>query len=57
MAKIEKRNIQVDWKKQHEEKNISWKDYPVYNTKTGKNLKNPLGFYFETWKQYFNRHN
>ena len=40
MTKIEKKNIWVIWKKQHEENNFSWKDYPVFNAETGRALKN-----------------
>ena len=51
--KIQKEYIYIDRLKQNEENNTSLLDYPVFNRKTGRRLKNPFGYYFNGMDDYY----
>lgn len=50
---IEKKYIYIDRFQQKKEKNICLGDYPVYNYKTGKQLKHKFSYYFNDLDNYF----
>ena len=50
--KILKKNIWIDNDAQRKEKNIYWRDYPCFHTKSGRPLKKNLGDYFSSWEDY-----
>ena len=49
---LKKSEIAVDHQQQHKEKNISWRDFPVYSKRTGRKLSKTLGDYFSSWSDY-----
>ena len=54
---IEKKNIYVDMFQQNKEKNIWMGDFPLYNYKTGRQLKSRFRDYFNTLDEYFSSKN
>ena len=57
MTKIDKKNIYIDAQQQQKENNIALIDYPVFNIKTGRQLKYNFGYYFKDLDEYFNSKN
>ena len=57
MTNIKKQNIYIDVQQQHKERNISLNDYPVFNIKTGRQLKHTFSYYFEDLDDYFGSKN
>ena len=57
MTTINKKYIYIDAQRQHKEKNISLQDYPVFNIKTGRQLKNRFWYYFKDLEDYFTSKN
>ena len=57
MIKIEKKNIYIDAQQQQKENNIALIDYPVFNIKTGRQLKHNFGYYFKDLDEYFSTKN
>jgi hypothetical protein len=53
MTKIQKKNIYIDAQQQQKENNISLYDYPVFNQKTGRQLKHNFGYYFKDLDAYY----
>ena len=57
MSTINKKYIYIDAQRQHKEKNISIQDYPVFNQKTGRQLKNRFWYYFKDLEDYYSSKN
>ena len=57
MTKIQKKNIYIDAQQQQKENNIALADYPVFNIKTGRQLKHNFGYYFKDLDDYYNTKN
>ena len=56
MNRIKKENVIIDHRRQGEEKNIFWGDYPIRNALTDRKLKKNLDFYFSSLAEYFETH-
>ena len=56
MRKIKKENVAVDYRKQGEEKNIWFGDYPMKNIMTGRKLRKTFEFYFSSFEEYIMIH-
>ncbi len=46
----------VDSEKQAKEKNIDWRDFPMFNLETGKRLKKTCGDIYDSWKEYVEKY-
>ena len=57
MSTIKKEYIYIDILKQNKEKNISILDYPMFNEKTGRQLKYRFGHYFKDLDDYYTSKN
>ena len=57
MTKIQKKNIFIDRIRQNKENNIALVDYPVFNIKTGRQLKHRFGHYFSGMDDYYESKN
>jgi len=55
--RIQKQNIYIDRIQQQKENNITLVDYPVFNIKTGRQLKNNFGYYFKGMDDYYTSKN
>ena len=57
MTTINKKHIYIDAQQQHKEKNIALQDYPVFNIKTGRQLKHRFWYYFKDLEDYYTSKN
>ena len=57
MATINKENIYIDRYQQDKERNIALGDYPVFNIKTGRQLKHRFRYYFKDLNDYYTSKN
>lgn len=47
-----KSNLMIDYKKQNQEKNINYRDYPLIDLSNNQPIKQRLGEVFDSWQEY-----